>query len=138
VTDVPTPSEEKASRTSLGELLGEVTRDLSTLMRQEIELAKAELTQSAKQTGKGAGLLSGAGYAALMAIFFLSVALWWGLGHLIDNGWSAVVVAVIWGIIGLILYSMGKKEMKKVKGAPRTVDSIKQVPEALKRNEENR
>jgi hypothetical protein len=138
VTDVPTPSEEKASRTSLGELLGEVTRDLSTLMRQEIELAKAELTQSAKQTGKGAGLLSGAGYAALMAIFFLSVALWWGLGHLIDNGWSAVVVAVIWGIIGLVLYSMGKKEMKKVKGAPRTVDSIKQVPEALKRNEENR
>jgi hypothetical protein len=138
VTDVPTPSEEKASRTSLGELLGEVTRDLSTLMRQEIELAKAELTQSAKQTGKGAGLLSAAGYAALMAIFFLSVALWWGLGHLIDNGWSAVVVAVIWGIIGLVLYSMGKKEMKKVKGAPRTVDSIKQVPEALKRNEENR
>jgi hypothetical protein len=138
VTDVPTPSEEKASRTSLGELLGEVTRDLSTLMRQEIELAKAELTQSAKQTGKGAGLLSGAGYAALMAIFFLSVALWWGLGHLIDNGWSAVVVALIWGIIGLVLYSMGKKEMKKVKGAPRTVDSIKQVPEALKRNEENR
>jgi hypothetical protein len=138
VTDVPTPSEEKAARTSLGDLLGEVTRDLSTLMRQEIELAKAELTQSAKQTGKGAGLLSGAGYAALMAIFFLSIALWWGLGHLIDNGWSAVVVAVIWGIIGLVLYSMGKKEMKKIKGAPRTVDSIKQVPEALKRNEENR
>jgi hypothetical protein len=138
VTDVPTPSEEKAARTSLGDLLGEVTRDLSTLMRQEIELAKAELTQTAKQTGKGAGLLSGAGYAALMAVFFLSVALWWGLGHLIDNGWSAVVVAIIWGIIGLVLYSMGKKEMKKVKGAPRTVDSIKQVPEALKRNEENR
>ncbi|MCU1544268.1 MAG: hypothetical protein JWM50_2133 [Microbacteriaceae bacterium] len=138
MTDVPTPSEEKAARTSLGDLLGEVTRDLSTLMRQEIELAKAELTQSAKQTGKGAGLLSGAGYAALMAIFFLSIALWWGLGHLIDNGWSAVVVAVIWGIIGLVLYSMGKKEMKKIKGAPRTVDSIKQVPEALKRNEENR
>jgi hypothetical protein len=138
VTDAPTPSEEKAARTSLGDLLGEVTRDLSTLMRQEIELAKAELTQSAKQTGKGAGLLSGAGYAALMAIFFLSVALWWGLGHLIDNGWSAVVVAVIWGIIALVLYLMGKGELKKVKGAPRTVDSIKQVPDALKRNEENR
>jgi hypothetical protein len=138
VTDAPTPSEEKAARTSLGDLLGEVTRDLSTLMRQEIELAKAELTQSAKQAGKGAGLLSGAGYAALMAIFFLSVALWWGLGHLIDNGWSAVVVAVLWGIIALVLYLMGKGELKKVKGAPRTVDSIKQVPDALKRNEENR
>jgi hypothetical protein len=138
VSDASTPSEEKAARTSLGELLGEVTRDLSTLMRQEIELAKAELTQSAKQAGKGTGLLGGAGYAALMAVFFLSVALWWGLGHLIDNGWSAVVVAVLWGIIALVLYLMGKGEMKKVKGAPRTVDSIKQVPDALKRNEENR
>ena len=138
MSDIPTPSEDKASRTSLGDLLGEVTRDLSTLMRQEIELAKAELSQSAKQAGKGAGLLGGAGYAALMAVFFLSIALWWGLGHLIDNGWSAVVVAVIWGVIALIFYLIGKKEMKAVKGAPRTVESIKQVPDAIKRNEENR
>jgi hypothetical protein len=137
VSDAPTPSEEKANRTSLGDLLGEVTRDLSTLMRQEIELAKAEVSQSAKQAGKGAGLMGGAGYAALMAVFFLSVALWWGLGHLIDNGWSAVVVAVIWGVIALIFYLVGKKELKAVRGAPRTVETIKRVPEAIKRNEEN-
>jgi len=138
VSDPSTPSEEKASRQSLGSLLGEVTRDLSTLMRQEIELAKAELSQSAKKAGKGAGLVGGAGYAALMAVFFLSVALWWGLGHLIDNGWSAVVVALLWGVVALVLYLVGRKELKTVKGAPRTVDSIKRVPEALKRNEENR
>jgi len=138
VSDASTPSEEKASRQSLGSLLGEVTRDLSTLMRQEIELAKAELSQSAKKAGKGAGLVGGAGYAALMAVFFLSVALWWGLGHLIDNGWSAVVVALLWGIVALVLYLVGRKELKTVQGAPRTVDSIKRVPEALKRNEENR
>ena len=138
MSDASTPSEEKASRQSLGSLLGEVTRDLSTLMRQEIELAKAELSQSAKKAGKGAGLVGGAGYAALMAVFFLSVALWWGLGHLIDNGWSAVVVALLWGIVALVLYLVGRKELKTVQGAPRTVDSIKRVPEALKRNEENR
>ena len=138
MTDTPTPSEEKASRTSLGSLLGELTRDLSTLMRQEIELAKAELTQSAKQTGKGAGLLGGAGYAAAMAVLFVSIAAWWGLGYLIGNGWSAVVVAVIWGLVALALYLVGRRELKAVKGAPRTVDSIKKVPEAIKRNEENR
>jgi hypothetical protein len=138
VSDAPTPSEEKASRTSLGDLLGEVTRDLSTLMRQELELAKAEVSQSAKQAGKGAGLMGGAGYAALMAVLFLSIALWWGLGHLIDNGWSAVVVAVIWGVIALIFYLVGRKELKSVRGAPRTVETIKRVPEAIKRNEENR
>lgn len=138
MSDASTPSEEKAARTSLGDLLGEVTRDLSTLMRQEIDLAKAELSQSAKQAGKGAGLLGGAGYAALMAVLFLSIALWWGLGHLIDNGWSAVVVAVIWGVIALVFYLVGRKEMKAVRGAPRTVESIKRVPQAMKRNEENR
>ena len=138
MTDVPTPSEEKAARTSLGDLLGEVTRDVSTLMRQEIALAKAELSESAKKAGKGAGLFGGAGYAGMMAVLFLSIALWWGLGHLIDNGWSAVVVAVIWGVIALVLFLRGKKELKSVQGAPETIDSLKKIPDALKKNEENR
>jgi hypothetical protein len=138
VTDIPTPAEEKAARTSLGSLIGEVTRDFSTLMRQEIELAKAEATESAKRAGKGAGLLGGAGYAGIMAILFLSIALWWGLGYLVGNAWSAVIVAVIWGIIGLVLYLQGRKELQKVRGMPKTVDSVKKIPEVLKTNEENR
>lgn len=138
MSDTPTPAEEKAASTSLGDLFGEVTRDVSTLMRQEIELAKAELTESAKRAGKGAGMFGGAGYAAAMAVLFLSIALWWALGHLIDNGFSAVVVAVIWGIIGAVLYSRGKNEMQAVKGAPQTIDSLKKIPETLKKNEENR
>jgi hypothetical protein len=138
MTDAPTPSEDKAARTSLGDLLGEVTRDVSVLMRQEIALAKAELSESAKKAGKGAGLFGGAGYAGMMTLLFLSIALWWGLGHLIDNGWSAVVVALIWGIVALVLYSRGKKELKTVKGAPETIDSLKKIPDALKKNEENR
>ncbi len=54
----PTPSGESPS---IGDLLGDITRDLSTLMRQEVELAKAELRQSAKESGKGAGMLGAAG-----------------------------------------------------------------------------
>lgn len=138
MTSSNTPSEERAATTSLGDLLGEVTRDMSTLVRQEIDLAKAELTQSATRAGKGAGLLGGAGYAALMAVLFLSIALWWGLGHLIDNGWSAVVVAVLWAVIAAILYAVGRRQLKAVKGAPRTVDSLKKIPETLKKKEENR
>lgn len=138
MSDAHTPSEEKAATTSLGDLLGEVTKDISTLMRQEVDLAKAELKQSASKAGKGAGMLGGAGYAAIMAILFLSIALWWGLGYLIDNTWSAVVVAVIWAVIGLILYLRGRKELKEMQGAPKTVDSLKRLPETLKRNEENR
>ena len=138
MTDLHTPSEQKAAETSLGDLLGEVTRDLSTLMRQELELAKAELRQSAARAGMGAGLLGGAGYAAIMAVLFLSIALWWGLGYLVGNSWSGLIVAGIWALIGLVLYLMGRKELKTVKGAPRTVDSLKKIPDTLKRNEENR
>ena len=138
MTDLHTPSEQKAAETSLGDLLGEVTRDLSTLMRQELELAKAELRQTATQAGKGAGMLGGAGYAAIMAVLFLSIALWWALGYLVGNGWSGLIVAGLWAIIGLVLFLMGRKELKTVKGAPRTVDSLKKIPDTLKRNEENR
>lgn len=133
-----TPSEQKAESTSLGDLLGEVTSDLSTLMRQELELAKAELKQSATRAGRGAGMLGGAGYAAMMTIFFLSIALWWAIGSLTGLGWSAVIVAVVWGVVALVLFLTGRKQLKSVEGAPRTVDSLKRIPEAVKRNEENR
>jgi hypothetical protein len=138
MSDLPTPSERKAEETSLGDLLSEVTRDVSTLMRQEVELAKAEVKQSATRAGKGAGMIGGAGYAGHMTVLFLSFAAWWGLGHVIDIAWAAVIIAVIWGIVAAVLFVLGRKEMKAIKGAPQTVDSLKQIPDALKRNEENR
>lgn len=133
-----TPSEAKAASTSLGDLLGEVSRDISTLMRQEVALAKAELKESAGKSAKGAGLLGGAGYAALMAVFFLSLGLWWALGTLMGGGWAGVVVAGIWAVIALILFLVGRGQFKEVKGAPQTVETLKEIPETLKRNEENR
>ncbi|GGI44510.1 hypothetical protein BCL57_000497 [Agromyces flavus] len=137
--DMPTPSEQKAATTSLGDLVAEVTRDMSTLMRQEVELAKAEATQSAKRAGKGAGFYGGAGVAGWLTLLFLSIALWWGLGDAMENyTWSAIIVAVIWGIVAAVLYFMGKKEFDRVQGLPRTVDTLKQIPDTLKRNEENR
>ena len=74
----PTPSEAKAATTSLGDLLAEVTRDLPPYA-PGLELAKAELKVSAGTAAKAGGLLGGAGYGAPMAVFFLSVALWWSL-----------------------------------------------------------
>ena len=138
MTDQPTPSEERAGRESLGDLLAEVSRDLSTLIRQEVELAKAELKQTATRAGKGAGMMGGAGYAALMAVLFLSIALWWALGYLMGNAWSGVVVAVIWAIVALILYLGGRNQLKAVKGMPQTVETVKEFPDTLKRNGENR
>ena len=118
---------------SVGELFGNVTRDLSTLMRQEFALAQAELKAEASKTGKAAGALGAAGFAGYMAVLFLSICLWWALGHLIGNGWSALVVAVLWGIVGAVLYSSGRKKLREVNPTPeRTVDTLKNVPDALK------
>lgn len=133
-----TPSERQAERESLGQLLTEVSRDLSTLFRQEVALAKAELKESAKKAGKGAGLFGGAGVAGLLALVFLSIAIWWALGYLIGNAWSGLVVAVIWGIVAAVLAMTGKKEIEDIDGAPQTVDTLKEIPDTLKRNEENR
>jgi len=130
----PNPSE----RESLGALLSEVTKDISTLFRQEVELAKAEISASAKKAGKGAGMFGGAGVAGLMALVFLSVALWWGLGFLTGLVWSAIIVAIIWGIVAAVLALRGKKEIEEIQGVPKTVETLKEVPEAFKTSEDQR
>ncbi|SDK93874.1 phage holin family protein [Arthrobacter sp. ok362] len=130
----PTAAHAKAETASLGDLLGDVTRDMSTLMRQEVELAKVELKQSATRAGKGSGLLAGAGVAGHFVLVFLSVALWWALGDLMGLGWSGVVVAIIWGIIAAVLASTGRKELKAVKGIPQTAETLQEIPPTLKPN----
>jgi hypothetical protein len=135
---VPSQAELKAETLSLGDLMGDVTRDISTLMRQEVELAKAELKESASKAGKGAGMYGGAGIAGHFTLLFLSVALMFALSNLIGLGWSAVVVAVIWAIIAAVLAAKGKKDMQQVRGMPQTAETIKEIPPTLKPGEETR
>ncbi|MGO4590447.1 phage holin family protein [Micrococcaceae bacterium Sec5.1] len=132
----PTEAHMKAESVPLGELLSDLTRDVSTLMRQEVELAKVELKESATKAGKGAGMMAGAAWAGHLTMLFLSLALWWALGQLIGLGWSAVVVAVIWGIVAAVLASMGRKELNTIKGMPRTTETVKEIPPTFKPNTE--
>jgi hypothetical protein len=134
----PGEAHQKADNASLGELLGDVTRDLSTLMRQEVELAKAEAKQSATKAGKGAGMLGGAGVAGHFVLLFLSLALMFALGALMPLGWAALIVAVIWGIIAAVLASIGRKELKQIKGMPQTGETLSEIPPTLKPGEVNR
>ena len=134
-SEVPhTAAHAKAETTSLGDLLGEVTRDMSTLRRQEVDLAKVELKQSATRAGKGSGMLAGAGVAGHFVLLFLSLALWWALGTLMGLGWSGVVVAVIWGIVAAILAALGRKELNAIKGMPQTAETLQEIPPTLKPN----
>jgi hypothetical protein len=124
------------SRASVGELFSEVAEDLSTLMRQEVELAKAELRQSATRAGKGAGLLAGAGVSSHMVLLFASIAAWWGIGDATGHGWSALIVAAIWLVIAAILGLMGRREISAIPGIPQTAQTVKQIPDAVRGNED--
>jgi hypothetical protein len=126
------------SLSNVGEIFADISRDLSTLIRQETELAKAELRESATRAGKGAGMLGGAGVAGHFVLLFLSIALWWGLGNGIGRAWSALVVAVIWAVIAAVLASIGRREIKQVKGIPQTTETAREIPDALKGNEDHR
>jgi hypothetical protein len=118
--------------TSVGQLIGEVTRDLSTLMRQELELAKAELRAEAKKAGQGAGMFGVAGFAGYLVVLFLSLALMWGLSNVMDTGFAALVVAGLWAVIGGVAFVMGRERFRQVNPKPeRTVDTLQQVPGAL-------
>ncbi len=140
MSTTPTPTAPDAAPgaadRSLGELISEVTTDLSTLMRQEVDLAKAEIQQSARRAGKSAGLFGGSAVAGHFALLFLSIALWWAIGSAIGLGWSALVVGVLWGIAAAVLAASGRSSLKSIRGLPRTADTVKKIPDALKGNED--
>lgn len=104
---------------SLGEIIGDVARDLTTLIRQEITLAKTEAKDEAvkagKAAGKSAGLLGGAGVAGHLFLIFFSLFLTFLIAEWFDSLWAgALIVAVLWGIVAAVLASMGRKKLKEV------------------------
>ena len=121
------------SNASVGDLIGEVTRDLSTLMRQELDLAKAEVKQEASKAAKAGGMLGAAGFAGYMVLLFASIAAWQGLAEIMPSGWAALIVAVVWAVVGAVLFAVGRKRMAEVNPKPeRTVETVAEVPGALK------
>lgn len=132
----PRPALEAEDGRSIGAVLGDISANISTLMRQEVALAKAEVRQSATQAGKGIGMFVGAAVAGLLLLVFVSVSAWWGLGQFIGNQWSALVVAGVWALVALILALAGKKELQRIRGLQNTADTLGKVPNALKGHEE--
>ena len=124
-------------RQSVGDLLGEVTRDISTLLHQEVELAKAEARQSAKEAAKGGSMFAGAAVAGYFVLLFLSIAVWWALGDAMDSWpWSAVILAAVWAVVAAVLALRGRATSRRVTGLEQTTDTVKKIPNALQGHEE--
>ena len=99
---------------SVGELVKEVTTDLTKLFNQELELAKLELSNEAKKAGKTAGAYGGAGVAGYFAVLFASLTLMFALDALFDSFvWAALVVTVLWAIAGAVLFSRPRRRRQR-------------------------
>jgi len=114
---------------SIAELVRDLANETNTLVRQEIELAKVELSAKVRTAGKGAGMLGGAGVAALLSLGALSACAIALLATAIDHVWlSALIVALIWGAVAAVLGMRGRDEVKEA--APpvpeETVESVKE------------
>ena len=101
------------SERSFGELLGELSTDLSRLVRQEIQLAKVETREDLAKAGRGAGMLGGAGVAGLLTLLFLSLALMFALANAMDVGWAALIVGALWAVAAAVLAAAGRARQRR-------------------------
>ncbi len=111
---------------SLGELLGDLTREMGDLVRKEIDLAKVEAKEQATTAGKAGAMLAAGAVGGLLALAFLSHALAWGLAEIMPEGFAYLIVGVLWVIVAAVLASMGRKRLKQVSGPQQTVDTLKE------------
>jgi hypothetical protein len=119
--------------TSIGELIGNISNDVSQLFRQEVELAKAEVKEEAAEAGKAAGMLGGAGFAGYMVALLLTLAAMFGLGNVMDLGWAALIIAVVWAAVAAILFIIGRRKLRTVSPVPhQTVQTLKEDAQWLK------
>jgi MFS family permease len=117
----------EARERPIGELVKDLSAQTSTLVRQEIELARAELAQRGKLAGKGAGMLGGAAVAGLLALGALTA----GLIALLDQAmatWvAALIVMALWAIVALVLAKTGQASLQRATPpAPQTVETVKE------------
>jgi len=113
---------------SIGDLLKRLSQETSDLVRQELELAKAEATEKGKQAGKGAGMLGGAGVAGLLALGTLTAMVVLLLNHAMTDWLAALIVTAVWGAIAGVLALRGREQLKEA--APpvpeQTVETVKE------------
>ena len=120
---------------TIGRLVTDASRDISGLLRKEIQLAKSELKVSAKAGGVGIGLFAAAAFVIVLAIIMLSVAFayflnWNGVG--LDLHWAFLVVFGVYLLVAALLGYLGLRSVKKVRGPEKAMQQGREIPRALK------
>ena len=130
-----TPGQDDLRDRPIGDLLKQLSQETSTLVKQELDLAKAEMTEKGKQGAKGAGMFGGAGLFGIFAFAALTATFIAALDTFMVTWLAALIVAVVYGAIAGVLALRGKKEIDHM-GAPvpeQTIETVKTTPEAIRR-----
>ena len=118
---------------TIGQLVADATHDLEGIVRGEIALAKAEVTSGAKVAGKGAGLLAGGAFLALIGVVFLLHSAAWGIAEWLPVWAGYLIVAGVVLILAVVLGLLGKRALDKARPAPeRAIDQAQQTIAAIK------
>jgi uncharacterized membrane protein YqjE len=111
----------------IGDLLKRLSQDTSTLVKQEMALARAELTEQGKRAGKGAGMLGGAGVAGLLTLGALTATLIGVLDTAMAFWLAALIVTIVWAAVAGVLALQGRNQIKEATPpAPQTVETVKE------------
>ena len=123
-----------AAERTLGQLVADATHDLSSIIRSEIALAKAEMGADAKKAGAGAGLFAAAGLFVFLAVIMLSIAAAYGLVAAGLAPWlSFLIVSGVFLVLGALLAVIGKSRLSKIKGKPeRAIKNAQDTIAAIK------
>ena len=125
-------TEPKRPEASLGELVSQMTADISTLFRKEIDLAKTEARDELKQAGKAGAMFGGAAVAGWLALLLLSLALAWLLDEVMHIALAFAIVGVLWVVAAFIFQRTGRAALTRVRGLPTTRDTLKEDVEWAK------
>jgi hypothetical protein len=119
---------------TIGRLVADATRDISSLVQNEIALAKSELKISVKNGGTGAGLFAGAAFLGLLAIIMLSIAFAYFI-HMtgLDLAWCFLIVFGAYLLIAGLLAFLGVRKVKKVRAPERAIHQAQETKQLLKR-----
>ena len=131
-SDVDLAVEPMRPDASLGELFSEMTQNLGTLLRQEVELAKTEAKEEATAAGKAAAMLVVGAVAAVLALAFLSAGLAWLLDNVMGSALAYALVGAAWVVIAAVLVAVGRRRLSEIGTLPETKQSIKEDVEWAK------
>ena len=120
---------------TIGRLVHDASRDISTLIQKEIQLAKSELKVSVKAGGTGVGLFAAAGFLLVLAVIMLSVAIayfinWNGEGLALH--WAFLIVFGFYALVAALLVFLGVRSVKRVRAPERAIEQGREIPKALK------